>query len=269
MSASEVRISQGRRAGSGLLALLRAWRTERMPWMRFGPLAVLIAWAACSGEAIEAATLAIRCALAWMLLAQFRLWDDLVDRARDRGAHPERALARRQDVGAMAAACAVLGAANALALGLRLGIAAVALFAGLSAGLAAWYRCHAERGLLHAHVLLLKYPAFVLMITAPFVDPWAACAAMAAVYSSMCAFELLETEGATNGRLGMLAAHGGVLILAACGPHVDPASGIAAGLVAAIWVLALVCGPDLPARKYLPFLSAVVVLARITLGVIA
>ena len=41
-------------------------------------------------------------------------------------------------------------------------LGAVMLFAAL----ALWYRCHRARGLVHAHVLLLKYPVFVLLLAA-------------------------------------------------------------------------------------------------------
>jgi hypothetical protein len=63
---------------------------------------------------------------------------------------------------------------------------------GLVALLALWYRAHHGRGLIHTHILLLKYPSFVVLLaTAPSSNVNLALAA-ASVYAAMCAFDLLD-----------------------------------------------------------------------------
>lgn len=174
------------------LESIGAWRAQRLPLARYLPLAMLIAWAAC-GSAIATARGLAFIGLALSLIAQCRLWDDLVDRDRDRSAHPERLLAAGVTIESYVNAVIVLAAGNAVALALLLAwphaLGAVMLFAAL----ALWYRCHRARGLVHAHVLLLKYPVFVLLLAgSPFTNP--TLAAALAVYAAMCAFEIMDAH---------------------------------------------------------------------------
>jgi hypothetical protein len=182
------------------LESLGAWRAQRLPLARYVPLALLIAWAACGSMIASARGLAL-VVLALSLIAQCRLWDDLVDRKRDRSAHPSRLLAAAGTIDAYVNAVVVLATLNALALALMLAwpraLGAVMLFAAV----ALWYRCHRTRGLVHAHILLLKYPAFVLLLAeSPFATQTLAAALV--VYAAMCAFEILDAhlDLATAGR---------------------------------------------------------------------
>src|SRR5690606_7686476 len=115
-----------------------AWRAQRLPLARFVPLALLIAGAACGSALASARGLAV-VGLALSLIAQCRLWDDLVDRERDRISHPERLLATSGTLDAYVNAVVVLATANVLALALLHGwphaLGAVTLFAAL----ALWY----------------------------------------------------------------------------------------------------------------------------------
>jgi 4-hydroxybenzoate polyprenyltransferase len=179
------------------LEAIGAWRAQRLPLARFGLLALLLAWAA-GADTMTAARALASIALALSLVAQCRLWDDLIDRERDRRAHPERLLAAAEAPGAFVTAVAVLALANAIALGLLWDWPRALGAALLFALLALWYRRHRARGLLHAHVLLLKYPAFVLLLAA---SPFAArtLAAPFVVYAAMCAFEILDAHSASSG----------------------------------------------------------------------
>jgi hypothetical protein len=178
------------------LEAIGAWRAQRLPLARFGLLAVLLAGAACGGALASARGLAF-IALALSLVAQCRLWDDLVDRGRDRSAHPERLLAVGAAAGPFATAVVVLAAANATALGLLYGPQRALPAAVLFAALALWYRRHRARGVLHAHMLLLKYPAFVLLLAAsPFATQ--ALAVALVVYTAMCAFEILDAHSGSS-----------------------------------------------------------------------
>jgi len=240
-----------------------------LPWPRFGLLALLLAWAAGVGASFDAQAFIVCWVLAFALIAQFRLWDDLADRARDRGAHPERVLARIEDTRAFVVVCIALGSVNAAALFALHGAARVAGLAMLCIGLGAWYRLHTSRELLHTHVLLLKYPAFVLLLAAAPAEPWAMALAAAAVYSAMCSFELLDERGATRAHQAALAAHGGVLTLTACAPTFDAIACIAALLVASVHAVAClgrIGRSPMPGREYWPFAAAVIVLVRLSVG---
>lgn len=170
---------------------LGAWRATRFPWLRFIPLAAFLVWAAWAGSAASLASIGAAFAIAAALLAQFRLWDDLVDRERDRKAHPERVLARAESSAPFERCAWTLGAANAIALAWTGGVTALAGFLLLCAAAALWYRLHRGRGSLHALVLHLKYPAFVVLIAPPGAAP-AAGAGLA--YAALIGFELLHAR---------------------------------------------------------------------------
>src|SRR5690606_27276920 len=73
---------------------LRAWLRERMPIRRFGPLALLIGLLGAPVGWESAA----RIGLAWLLIATFRLRDDLADRERDAIVHGDRVLVRARSI---------------------------------------------------------------------------------------------------------------------------------------------------------------------------
>ena len=172
------------------LELVSDWRSARFAWTRFLPLAALLAWAALTaGDAGIAAAVAAL-AIAVSLIAQFRLWDDLVDRGRDRAAHPERIVARAVSATPFAQTVGLLFAANAIALAGVHGAPTLAGFLLLNATAAVWYAWHHERKLVHVLVLHLKYPAFVLLLSpAGAVAPLAGAAI---VYAALVGYELLD-----------------------------------------------------------------------------
>src|SRR5437667_469056 len=76
--------------------MLIAYFRERFPLRIFGPAAVGIgaasSWASTTPP--TPATVIYATAFSALLVLQFRLWDDLEDRARDTATHPERLLVR-------------------------------------------------------------------------------------------------------------------------------------------------------------------------------
>jgi 4-hydroxybenzoate polyprenyltransferase len=169
---------------------MSAWRSARFPWTRFLPLAALLGWAALSaGDASIAAAVAAL-GIAVSLVAQFRLWDDLVDRARDRVTHPERVVACASSSAPFAQAVGLLFAANAIALAGVHGAPTFAGFLFLNAVAALWYIRHRERKLTHVLVLHLKYPAFVLLLSP--AGSAAPLAGAAIVYAALVGYELLD-----------------------------------------------------------------------------
>lgn len=251
------------------LDAIGAWREQRLPLARYAPLALLIAWGA-GGSGIAGSGGLIDSALALSLIAQYRLWDDLVDRVRDRSAHPERLLARVASTSPFVHAAVVLAVANAAALGLRHGWLHAFGAGTLIVTIALWYRRHRARGLVHAQVLLVKYPAFVVLLAAWPPEPRALAAALA-VYAAMCAFELLDTpfEHAAAKRLAF-AAHALVLAATPMLVRTDVPAMLAAALGAALMAVAWRARTAAAAGavRYLPFAHAVVVLLLIHRGAI-
>lgn len=255
------------------LELIVAWRGSRMPLARFLPLALLLAWAAAAASTtgmggVTGSQAAAVVLLALGLIAQFRLWDDLADRARDLRAHPGRVLANDEAVAVLTAASGALAAFNMLALGLLRGWAQALAALVLGALVLLWYRVHRGRGLVHAHVLLLKYPAFVVLLAGAPVQGAALLLAAALVYCALCAFELLD-DPALNTPAGVRLAglHAALLAAAPLATGVDAAAGAAAAASACVlaaawlrWQHTAAAG----AMRYLPFPVAALGLIFIT-----
>jgi hypothetical protein len=146
---------------------LAAWRRERLSLARFGPIAgahvVAAAWAA--GTTVTPAASLAAIVLATLLITQFRLWDDIEDRDRDRVRHPGRVLAR-EPVAPFERAAVLLAVANVGLLALLEAWSAAFAVCGLD--LAFWIAYRVRRGIPGAawrHVVLLsKYPAFVTVL---------------------------------------------------------------------------------------------------------
>ncbi len=234
---------------------LEAWWASRLPLTRFVPLAVLLAWAATASTSAAAMPFLVRCALAFSLLAQFRLWDDLVDRHPDRAAHPQRVLARATDARPFVLCAVVLGAANVTCITWLSGLAAGFTLLVLDAAAALWYGLHHSRALLHAHVVMLKYPAVVLLLASTWPPARAELLAAVLVYVAMCLFELLDVTPAERPlpRLALLHA----LLLATAAGALSSALASAAVLILAAAVVALrrhACGIQ-SRLAYVPFFA--------------
>jgi len=173
---------------------LSAYRRERFPAGIFLPLAVALAGAAvlASGP-VSALAFALHVLLAGSLLFQFRLWDDLADRAHDRVTHPDRVLVRSESVAPFRLLLLVSAAGNLFALLLWHGLAIqLVVLLGLNAAGCVWYRLlrpWLPGPILGYHVVLLKYPAFVFLLGTP--AP-ALPLAMVLVYLGLCVYEVLH-----------------------------------------------------------------------------
>lgn len=145
---------------------LRAYLAERFAPGQFVPLGGLLLLASLvGGREVSVGSLILQFLLVMGWLLQFRLWDDLHDLARDRLDHPERVLVRADSVRAIRWLAALLGVTNGcLTAGVLSWEVAVALYGPACLLLLGWYRVGPAGGLVHAHVVLLKYPLFVLML---------------------------------------------------------------------------------------------------------
>lgn len=137
--------------------------------------------------------------LALALLFQFRLWDDLNDVTRDRLDYPDRVLCQANSLTLFRVALGVSFVIN-LALLLWLSSSmAISIFLGLNVMSLVWYQL-ASRLAIHPfvayHVILIKYPVFVLLLAWPVVamEVRSLACAMAVVYFCFCVYELLHDK---------------------------------------------------------------------------
>lgn len=141
---------------------LIAYGVERL---RTWPMMAL--WLLVSGAAVAAAhpqdlaAVIIRILLAASLIAQFRLWDDLVDRDHDRHLHPQRMMVRTSHLGTFRIAVLLLALPNIALLTALGGVSHLAGYIGLVIATAIAYRMPWRSRLLRNQFLLLKYPAFI------------------------------------------------------------------------------------------------------------
>jgi hypothetical protein len=196
---------------------LALWIGSRMPAARFVPVAVLLTAAAATAGTPSASWAVAAFACALLLLFQFRLWDDLADAALDRFEHPERILPRSESPTVFRGAAWVAFTAGLAAVAALSGVGAAAGLVVLCAIYAAWYAREpaARRGLVGAHVVVLKYAAFVLLLAPRPLDPHRAALACSAIYFASSAYELLH-DRANRARRGARALAAAELVALAC-----------------------------------------------------
>ncbi|HEX8706217.1 MAG TPA: hypothetical protein VF815_45705 [Myxococcaceae bacterium] len=173
-----------------------AWLRERYPLWRFLPLAVFLATAGMAGAlSWRPLGLAHAVLLALGLVLQFRLWDDLESLPEDRVEHPGRVLSQAHSLSPF---LALLGTTAALNTALLLSAPRALLgYAALCALTLAWYRWLAprlSRGALTAHGLLLKYPAFVVLLHLALGGESLPLLVPGLVYLCFCVHELLHDQ---------------------------------------------------------------------------
>ncbi len=176
---------------------------ERFRLRLFVPLALVIAGAVVVPPA-SWTSYAIDCGFALLLLAQFRLWDDLADRDRDRVEHPGRVLVRNGEGTQVIALCGALAVLNiCLAVWRDASGVSVGVLAALTAALAVWYLARTRRSVAGEQLLLAKYPAMVATVGgARLLDsPVQILAAAAALYLIVCAYEVWHDPASPLARL--------------------------------------------------------------------
>jgi hypothetical protein len=181
-----------------MIDMMAAYFGERFKAAIFGPAAVVLTAAAlwAGGTSVGAAAAVRTLFLAVVLLLQFRLWDDLEDRERDRRLHPGRVLTRANPA-PFRWTCAVLAIANIVLLvigGSRtavLGLAGLDVFFWIAYG--PLRRRFSDR-IWRFQILLLKYPVFVGVLAAALGTPirLRLFTAAVAVYLCACAYEALH-----------------------------------------------------------------------------
>ena len=175
------------------MSRLTAYVGQRFPAAVFVPavgLLAVAAWAVVETRSLPG--LLRSTGLMALLIAEFRVWDDIEDREVDRQRHPERVMTVGTAApfwglaGALCAAAAIALAATPLA---------VAGLATIHGGMLWAYRRIRPRITDRAWryvVLPLKYPAFVLLVTLALGETSPASAAVAASlsYLGACVYEI-------------------------------------------------------------------------------
>ena len=169
--------------------MVTAYLRERFHLRLFAPLALAIALVAAASGA-HWATVVVDAGFALLLLAQFRLWDDLADRPRDAVTHPDRVLVRAGEVTPAIGFCGALAVLNICLAVWRDGMS-VAILGGLNLAAGAWYLSASSRDPVYVPVLLTKYPAFVFVVAGGRLAeaPLPVVAGAAALYVVVCAYE--------------------------------------------------------------------------------
>lgn len=175
--------------------ILLQYFTERLPARIFVPLAGVLALAARADVAPSISGFAADAGIALLLVAQFRLWDDLADRSHDAVEHPDRVLVRAPSDTLFRRSCVGLALVNAAAVFLvydsRVALGTLLM---LDLGMACWYLRRGPRSTVGDHVLLLKYPLFVLLIAAGhrIEHPRQVGSSAAVVYLAACLYEAIH-----------------------------------------------------------------------------
>lgn len=176
------------------MSLVAAYLRQRFPLGVFGPvfaaLTGLAWWAA--GAAMAGRRMALAGTVMILLVAFFRVWDDIEDRHHDRRAYPDRILPRSP----LAHFWNLQLGIGAGVLGVLLATANTAAAIGCAALVgAAYVGYHHARGRLPVSLwsfaLLLKYPAMVAIVaslSAP-LRPGRLVIAALITYTGACAYE--------------------------------------------------------------------------------
>ena len=181
---------------------MAAYFRERFPPAVFVPAFMLLTvaafWSVANATGLR---LAVALLLGIALLAQFRLWDDLEDRVRDRATHPTRVLVNAPTAPFRILLLVLTASAIAVSAGHR-----PALVATLVLNATGWcaYRLARRRISLNGWrfgLLPLKYPGFVTVMAFSLGDVIPVRLAVAAATTYVCAsgYELIHDSPARVG----------------------------------------------------------------------
>jgi hypothetical protein len=176
--------------------MIAAYFRERFRLGVFAPLAAGIALAA-SGGTFDALSFLADTSFALLLLAEFRLLDDLADRRSDGSTHPERVLVKAPRIRSFVGTCALLAGANLAISAVAATTVSLPVLLALHAVLAAWYLTRSRRTIGGDQLLLAKYPAFVVIVAGARVAtaPMFLAAGALVVYAAVSLYEAWHDPG--------------------------------------------------------------------------
>jgi 4-hydroxybenzoate polyprenyltransferase len=173
------------------MTLLLAYARERLTPARLLPAGLLVVAATHIGRAWSFSV--SDTAAAFGLVIAFRIWDDVMDRDRDRATHPERVAVRAASTTPLTSAAAAVALAAVILIGAAHGLASVGFLAVYSAVLAASYATRGARSAIREWILLLKYGVFTLvLIGLPAALTPRALLSAAAAFAAACVYEWLH-----------------------------------------------------------------------------
>jgi len=167
---------------------------DRFLFSPFVPAALLLTLIAAWPHGRSATDVLIGCVFLFpivlLALAQLRLWDDLADRERDRRDHPERVLCDANPAPFVVTAILLAGA-NLWLISVLGDAHDVLRFLALNVAVGAYYVLRPNRRTATSDALLLvKYPALVLVLTPITTEPAAIAINVLATYTAAFAYEL-------------------------------------------------------------------------------
>lgn len=198
------------------------FRTRIPPWLAL-LLPLLLVVAALRQRVLSPAESTVALGMAFLLIVELRLWDDLCDVPRDRLVHPERVLCQSPSLRPFWSVFLVLAPIN---LGLTAWLRdwwGLAMLLVLHVLLAAWYGLRGEaqlRPVVNYHVVLLKYPMIVWILGATtLADISSAPLVLSAIamYLVMCVFEVAHDASLRRLRSAQACLAVECLLLAAVG----------------------------------------------------
>ena len=178
----------------------RTWRrylASRLPLRLYMPCAVLLVVAGLAGgRALAPTQLALLIPLAFGLLLQFRVLDDISDLPHDRRVHPDRVLVQTGSLAPSAALFAASCLLNLVLLALQTGPAyRLGVFLLLTGTYLLWYcalRSMLTNEIIGYHIVAGKYAAFVFLLSGEGESTWNLVLTMALVYVSFTIHEVLH-----------------------------------------------------------------------------
>ncbi len=184
-------------SSSRITELLR-YRKSRLPVGIYFPLALFLCTASLAAAwPTTVVDFANNILLAFTLVSQFRLWDDLSDVGRDRLDHAERVLTQVKSLAHFRVALAVLLAFNVFVIASLKPDSRFIAFLLLNTTFFVWYRFFRRArfgAIFNYHVVLIKYPVFVLLLSPASTasHPAALLYAVGLVYLCFCVHEVLH-----------------------------------------------------------------------------
>ena len=174
------------------MKLFIAYARERLTPGRLLPAGLLVVVATLVGRGWSSwgAASVLEAAAAFGLVVAFRIWDDVMDRERDRSRHPDRVVVRASSTTALTVTAAALAIGAGVVLGVARGPASVGLLAAYTALLAASYAARGPRSTVGEWILLLKYGVFTLaLIGLPAALTPRGLLSAAAAFAAACVYE--------------------------------------------------------------------------------
>src|SRR5438874_2827429 len=128
-------------------------------------------------------------AISLCLVISFRIWDDLMDRERDRILHPTRVVVRARSIRSLSIAASGIALAGASVLLRARGAGAISVLIAFSGVLAVWYAVRGTRSAAGDRILLSKYAVFTVVLIGPASFTPRPAASALLVYLAACIYE--------------------------------------------------------------------------------